>query len=117
MWNESRVLSWPLMFRRQYAQPLDIDSVFETLEEMDTYLTNTLRHVGQIATCQETEGVIYIMNNNRDAWVTVDAGSGENPIKLDRTGKQFTIRMITASDYRRIMKVREQDPYGMYGLT
>ena len=76
MWNESRVLSWPLMFRRQYAQPLDIDSVFETLAEMETYLTNALRHVGQIATCQETEGIIYIMNNNRDAWVTVDAGSG-----------------------------------------
>lgn len=76
MWNESRVLSWPLMFKRQYAQPLDIDSVFETLAGMDAYLSNTLRHVGQIATCQETEGIIYIMNNNRDAWVTVDTGSG-----------------------------------------
>lgn len=64
--------------------------------------------------CEEIDAIV---GDFKEKYGTADVVFGENPIKLDRTGKQLTIRMITASDYRRIMKVREQDPYGMYGLT
>ena len=64
--------------------------------------------------CEEIDNIVGFF---KEKYENVDVVFGENPIKLDRTGKQFTIRMITASDYRRIMKVKEKDPYGMYGLT
>lgn len=64
--------------------------------------------------CEEIDAIV---GDFKEKYGTADVVFGENPIKLDRTGKQLTIRMITASDYRRIMKVREKDPYGMYGLT
>ncbi len=45
-----------------------VDSVFDTLDDMDAYLTNPRRYGGQVATCLEDEG-IYILNAAQDAWL------------------------------------------------
>ena len=63
--------------------------------------------------CDEIDGIVGDYKNENGS---VDVVFGENPIKLNRNGKEFIVRMITASDYRRIMKVKEKDRHGMYGL-
>lgn len=63
--------------------------------------------------CEELDSIVGDFKEKNG---TTDVIFGENPIKLDRNGKQFTIRMITASDYIKIMKIKEKDRYGMYGL-
>lgn len=76
MWDLLKRLPWPLSFKRQYAQPLDYDAVFETLADMQTYLTDPVRYQGQVATCLESEGKIYHLNATRDAWVEISGGGG-----------------------------------------
>lgn len=66
-------LLFPLQFKRQYANPLDVDSVFETQAQMNAYLTNARRYAGQIVTCKELEGKIFVLNNTRDAWLDITA--------------------------------------------
>lgn len=68
MWDLLKTLQLPISFKRQYAQPLDYDAVFETLADMQTYLSNPVRYQGQIATCLETNK-IYHLNAARDAWI------------------------------------------------
>lgn len=68
MWDLLKTLQLPISFKRQYAQPLDYDAVFETLADMQTYLSNPVRYQGQIATCLETSK-IYHLNTARDTWV------------------------------------------------
>lgn len=62
-------LDFPLQFKRQFAKSLDVDSTFSTLVELNAYLTNPLRYVGQLATCEEEEGKLYILNKTKDAWL------------------------------------------------
>ena len=68
MWDLLKTLQLPISFKRQYAQPLDYDAVFETLTDMQTYLSNPVRYQGQIATCLETSKT-YQLNTARDAWI------------------------------------------------
>jgi hypothetical protein len=49
-------LDFPLQFKRQFSKSLDVDSTFATKAELDAYLNNPLRYIGQIATCDEVEG-------------------------------------------------------------
>lgn len=63
--------------------------------------------------CEEIDAIV---GDFKEKYGTADVVFGENPIKLDRNGKQFNVRMITASDYIKIMKIKEKDRYGMYGL-
>lgn len=37
------MMIFPIPFKRQFSGPLDIDSVFETEEELNNYLTCDLR--------------------------------------------------------------------------
>ena len=69
-------LIFPLQYKRQYAGPLDADSTFATLEELNAYLASPLRYAGQIATCNESEGQLFVLNNARDAWLSVQGGGG-----------------------------------------
>jgi hypothetical protein len=62
-------LDFPLQFKRQFAKSLDVDSTFLTTVELNAYLTNPLRYVGQLATCEEEEGKLYILNKTKDAWL------------------------------------------------
>ena len=63
--------------------------------------------------CDELDAIVGDFKERNGS---LDVVFGENPIKLDRSGNQFTIRMITANDYLKIMKVKEKDRHGMYGL-
>lgn len=69
-------LMFPLQFLRQYEGPLDVTAVFETLADLNAHLTDPTRYAGQIVTCEESEGTVYILNNTRDAWLTVSGGAG-----------------------------------------
>lgn len=68
-------LPFPLVFKRQLPIPLEADSTFATLAELEAYRSSALRYAGQIATCQEAEGVLYIMSNDLSRWIAV-AGTG-----------------------------------------
>jgi hypothetical protein len=64
-------LLFPLQFRRQFDGPLDLDGVFDTVVNLNAYLTNARRYAGQIVACDETPGVAYVLNAARDAWLPV----------------------------------------------
>ena len=68
---------FPLAFERQYEGPLDVSMTFETTADLNDYLTNPTRYAGQIVTCEEAEGTIYVLNNARDAWIAGGGGGGD----------------------------------------
>ena len=68
-------LLFPLQFRRQYAGPLDASATFATTAEMTVYLSDPSRYAGQIATCDETEGAVYVLNSTLDAWIPASGSS------------------------------------------
>ena len=63
-------LEFPLQFKRQYAGSLDVDEVFKTRLEMEEYLNDPVRYPGQVVTCLEEEGSIFILNKDRDKWIS-----------------------------------------------
>mgnify|MGYP001255336486 CR=1 FL=1 len=67
---------FPLQFKRQYAAPLDVDVVFQTSAAMNTYLSNPLRYAGQIVSCLENEGKIFVLNNAQTIWTEIAGGTG-----------------------------------------
>ena len=77
-------MEFPLRFKRQYAGSLDVDEVFETSLEMEEYLTDPARYAGQMATCLEEEGVIYVLNNALDEWLVAGDGEGEGSALLEK---------------------------------
>lgn len=62
---------FPLSFKRQYSGPIDIDFVFNTINEMNNYLNNPRRYAGQIATCLELPGQLFILSNDKSEWLSV----------------------------------------------
>ncbi len=88
MWDLLKTLLLPISFRRQYAQPLDYDAVFETLADMQTYLSNPVRYQGQVATCLETSK-IYHLNTARDAWVEVSSVTNHSQLSNKNTETGF----------------------------
>lgn len=78
-------LDFPLQFKRQFASSLDVDSTFKTITELNAYLANPLRYVGQLATCDEEEGKLYILNKTKDAWLIL--GEKGESIKGDKGDK------------------------------
>lgn len=65
-------IQFPLQFERQYSNPIDIDMVFETTSILNSYLTDDKRYAGMIVTCKEQEGKIFVLNNDKDEWLTFD---------------------------------------------
>lgn len=65
-------LLFPLQFRRQYAAPIDEDLVFGTVLALNNYLTNGRRYSGQIVSCLETEGVIYVLSGDKASWIMIN---------------------------------------------
>lgn len=63
--------------------------------------------------CEEIDSIIGYY---KDRGESIDVIFGDSPIKLIKYGKSFDIRMITKSDYIKIMKIKEKDQSGMYGL-
>ena len=72
-------LLFPLQLERQYAAPLDPSDVFNTTDDMNAYLSNALRYAGQIVTCKEQEGKIFVMNNAMDEWKEYSVGGDDTP--------------------------------------
>ena len=50
--------------------------IFNTISELNTFLTNESRLAGILATCVETEGVLYILSTDRSSWLPVNQGGG-----------------------------------------
>jgi hypothetical protein len=71
----SSVLEFPLQLQRQYAGPLDKDSVFSTTVERMAYLTNGRRYAGQPVVDLE-EGSFYILNAAKNEYIPVGTGNG-----------------------------------------
>jgi hypothetical protein len=69
-------LPFPLSFKRQFPTPLDADTTFATLAELNAYLSSALRYAGQVATCQETEGVAYVLSNDLSEWLPISGSGG-----------------------------------------
>lgn len=66
---------FPLQLKRQFARPIDPDSVFQTNADMQAYLSDPLRYAGMVVSCLESEGAIFILNNARNQWLnTTDPG-------------------------------------------
>lgn len=71
-------------FKRTFDKPLDVDLVFDTLDQLNQYLANPARYAGQVVTCKEAEGKIFVLSNNKNQWLLASA----NPDNYD---KHFTI--------------------------
>jgi hypothetical protein len=71
----SNTLAFPLKFKRQYSGSLDADLNFATLMELNAYLTDGARYPGQIVSCTETEGKIYVLNTAGNAWIGITAAT------------------------------------------
>lgn len=97
-------LLFPLQYKRQYAAPLDIDLVFATITELNSYLSNARRYPGQIVSCLQTEGLIYVLNNNANGWLVHTSGSSGHTIALNnisytnRTKLNFSSSLINIID-------------------
>lgn len=55
--------------RLRSADKPPLSKVFDTLAEMSQYLTNPARYAGQIVSCKEAEGDIFILSNTMDSWI------------------------------------------------
>lgn len=61
-------------FQRTFEGPLDVSVVFDTLEKMNQYLLNAARYAGQIVSCKQAEGSIFVLSNDRSQWLVVSPG-------------------------------------------
>ncbi len=62
-------IPFPLKFKRQFAGSLDADMVFDTFDLMQAYLSSPRRYAGQLVTCREKEGFLFVLNQERDEWL------------------------------------------------
>jgi len=89
-------LAFPLSFKRQLPTPLDADAVFATTAELNAYLSSALRYPGQVATCLETEGTVYVMSNDLSRWLPVSGGSSALPTLV--AGQALSGHRVLATD-------------------
>lgn len=50
--------------------------IFNTTNELNNYLSNETRVAGMIATCLETDTVLYVLSNDRNTWNTIGVPGG-----------------------------------------
>lgn len=77
-------LLFPLQFKRQYSGDLDPDKVFDTESALNSYLTDPVRFAGQIVSCLEREGELFILNNSKTAWISF------SPTEASQTDEDIT---------------------------
>ena len=78
----------PVQFKRQYSKSLDPDVVFNTTQQMNSYLNNAVRYAGQVVSCLQQQGKIFILSNDRTRWLQVSGsggGVGTIPIASEST--------------------------------
>ncbi len=64
-------------FKRAFNKPLDVDLVFDTLDQLNQYLSNPARYAGQVVTCKQAEGKIFVLSNDKNQWL-IAAGNEQN---------------------------------------
>ena len=71
-------LLFPLPFTRQFEGPIDTEMVFETTAALNDYATSPRRYAGQIATCKEQPGALFVMASDKSAWLEISGTAGDN---------------------------------------
>ena len=71
-------LLFPLPFTRQFEGPIDTDMVFETTAALTAYASSPRRYAGQIATCKEQPGALFVMASDKSAWLEISGTAGDN---------------------------------------
>jgi hypothetical protein len=89
-------LPFPLSFKRQFPTPLDADTTFATLAELNAYLGSALRYAGQVATCQETEGVAYVLSNDLSEWLPISGSGGGGAAAVPIETAAYTVAANTS---------------------
>jgi hypothetical protein len=93
-------LPLPIQFKRQYAGPIDVDTVFDTTADRIAYLTNPRRYAGQ-AIYDKQEDAYYYVNATRDNYNPFGgtvAGTGPTTINLlASNGAEQTILIAAGS--------------------
>ena len=93
-----------------------LHSLVITRTKDDAIMVSRCFHLNDYSDDEACEEIDDMVGDFKKKNGMMDVVFGENPIKIDKTGNHFNVRMITASDYVRIIKVKEKDRYGMYGL-
>ncbi len=65
-------------FQRTFKGPLDVSVVFSTEAAMLAYLDNEARYAGQVVSCKQHEGSLFILNNNEDEWLLISGGDDKH---------------------------------------
>jgi hypothetical protein len=67
-------LLFPKQFEAQFAEPIAKYVSFDTYVEMQAFIvdaeTAPLAYSGQLATCKDREGIVYILNEAEDEWLS-----------------------------------------------
>ncbi|MCH8567624.1 MAG: hypothetical protein LAT67_05145 [Balneolales bacterium] len=74
----SNITPFPLRLLRQFADSIDPDMVFPTLDAMNDYLASPRRYAGQLVSCIETE-TIFLLNSARTTWIEILPGIPDVP--------------------------------------
>lgn len=89
----SSSMPFPLQLKRQFARPIDPDSVFDSINDLNAYLNSGVRYAGMIAYCNETPGRLYMLNAAKDSWIIIPSFTfGEKSSEFD-AGNLFDISL------------------------
>lgn len=67
---------FPLQIKRQYADNIDADYVFDTYTDMDNFKSDPIAYGGMQAYAKDKDGSLFILNNAKTKWIELGGGSG-----------------------------------------
>lgn len=79
-------------FKRNFKGPLEGNTTFADDAAMQAFLTNGTRYAGQIVTCEEFDGQVFVLNNAEDAWINV-TGTPISPSDFGNLRSDGTVPM------------------------
>lgn len=94
-------LLFPLQFKRQYSGSLDPDLHFISGSTMDAYKSSPLAYPGMIVSCEEFDGKVFVLSNDKSTWMSPSDGLTSlyyQVINLDGTGTGVTITHASSSN-------------------
>lgn len=84
-------LPFPLAFIRQFAGSLDADMVFHSFDELQSYLASGRKYEGQIATCTQRPGKIFVLCREDENWIWHEVSSDKHFLTNIDHAKEITI--------------------------
>lgn len=78
-------VSFPIKLVRQFAEPIDVDSFFDTTAARLSYLTSPRRYAG-IVCFDNQDGSLYFLNKAKNAWIPIGGSSGALLVTLTTDG-------------------------------